>query len=164
MENLLNIGFINNVRGLKGEIKVTHYCDYKEMFSSVSYIYIDSVKYETEYVKYHKETVILKLKGIDRVEDAQAFKGKDIYTAREILPELSEGQHYIADLIGLTVYTDKDELVGEVADVINSLASDLLKIKKQDGKEALVPNIKNFVKSISLSDKKIIITPIDGLI
>lgn len=134
------------------------------MFSSVSYIYIDSVKYETEYVKYHKETVILKLKGIDRVEDAQAFKGKDIYTAREILPELSEGQHYIADLIGLTVYTDKDELVGEVADVINSPASDLLKIKKQDGKEALVPNIKNFVKSISLSDKKIIITPIDGLI
>lgn len=164
MDNLLHIGFVNNVRGLKGELKVTHYCDYKETFEELDSVIIDEKNYEIEYVKYHKEQVILKLKGIDRVENAENLKNKNVYTFREQLPELSQGQYYIADLIGLSVYTDKNEYVGAVKDVIVSTASDLFQIEKENKSLILVPNIGEFVKSISIDDKKIIITPIEGLL
>ena len=164
MDNLLHIGFINNVRGLKGELKVTHYCDYKEAFSELDSVVIDEEDFQIEYVKYHKEQVIIKLKGIDRVEDAENFKNKNVYAQRSQLPKLSEGQYYIADLIGLSVYTHKNEYVGVVKDVIVSTASDLLQIEKENKSLVLVPNIGEFVKSISIDDKKIIITPIEGLL
>ena len=164
MDNLLNIGFINNVRGLKGEIKVIHYCDEKEQFSDIKNIIIENKAYEIEYVKFHKEQVILKLKGINTIEEADKLKSKDIYAQRDELPPLLEGQYYIADLIGFIAYTDKDEVVGKITDVIVSTASDLFQIEKDDGKTVLVPNIPEFVAEISLSDKKIIITPIEGLL
>jgi len=163
MDNLLNVGFINNTRGLKGEIKVIHYCDEKEQFSDIRNFIIDGKSFETEYVKYHKEQVILKLKGVDTVEDALTLKSKDIYAHRDELPELLEGQYYIADLIGFKAYTDKGDFIGEVADVIVSTASDLFQIKAGE-KNVLVPNIPEFIDEISVSDKKIIITPIEGLL
>lgn len=164
MDDLLNVGFINNVRGLKGEIKVIHYCDDKEQFLDIKNIIIENKSYEIEYVKFHKEQVILKLKGINSIEEAQMLKSKDIYANRDELPELSEGQYYIADLIGFLAVTDKDEAIGKVTDVIVSTASDLFQIKKDDEKTVLVPNIPEFVTEISLSDKKIVITPIEGLL
>lgn len=164
MDNLLNVGFINNVRGLKGEIKVIHYCDEKEQFLDIQNITIENKDYEIEYVKFHKEQVILKLKGINTIEEAQLLKSKDIYAPRDELPELSEGQYYIADLIGFEAITDKNEAIGRVTDVIVSTASDLFQIEKADGKTVLVPNIPEFVTEISLSDKKIVITPIEGLL
>lgn len=163
-KDILNVGFINNVRGLKGEIKVTHYCDYKEQFSSVSQVVIDNSSYEIEYVKYHKELVILKLKGVNTVEEAEKLKSKEVYALRSELPELEDGQYYIADLIGFQVYTDKNEYIGKIDDVIVSTASDLFQIKTDEGKSVLVPNISEFVDEISLDEEKIIITPIEGLI
>lgn len=164
MDDLLNVGFINNVRGLKGEIKVIHYCDDKEQFLDIKNIIIENKSYEIEYVKFHKEQVILKLKGINSIEEAQMLKSKDIYANRDELPELSEGQYYIADLIGFLAVTDKDEAIGKVTDVIVSTASDLFQIKKDDEKTVLVPNIPEFVTEISLADKKIVVTPIEGLL
>ena len=163
MDSLLNVGFINNVRGLKGEIKVIHYCDEKEQFSDIKNIIVDEKSFEIEYVKYYKEQVILKLKGINTVEDAEKLKSKDIFAKRDELPELSEGQYYIADLIGFEAYTDKDEYIGVVTDVIVSTASDLFQIKT-DKKTVLVPNIPEFISEISVLDKKIVITPIEGLL
>lgn len=162
--NLLNVGYINNVRGLKGEIKVMHYCDSKEQFSEISHFVIEDKSYEKEYVKYHKEQVILKLKGINTISEAEKLKSKDIYADRSELPKLKDGQYYIADLIGFEAYTDKNELIGKVSDVIVSAASDLFQIKNKDGKNVLVPNIPEFINEISLEDKKIIITPIEGLL
>ena len=164
MDNLLNVGFINNVRGLKGEIKVIHYCDDKEQFLDIKNIIIENQSYEIQYVKFHKEQVILKLNGINTVEEAQKLKSKDIYADRDELPELSEGQYYIADLIGFMAVTDKDDVIGKVTDVIVSTASDLFQIEKADGKTVLVPNIPEFIPEISVLDKKIVITPIEGLL
>ena len=164
MDNLLNVGFINNVRGLKGEIKVIHYCDEKEQFSDIKNIIIENKTYEIEYVKFHKEQVILKLKGINTIEEAEKLKSKDIYADRDELPELLEGQYYIADLIGFEAHTDKGEVIGKITDVIVSTASDLFQIQKDDGKTVLVPNIPEFVPEISLADKKIVVTPIEGLL
>lgn len=161
---LLNVGFINNLRGLKGEIKVMHYCDDKECFCDISRVIIKEKAYEIEYVKFHKEQVILKLKGINSIEEASMLKSKEIYAERSELPELSEGQHYIADLIGFEAYTDKGEYIGKVSDVIVSTASDLFQIEREDGKNSLVPNISEFISEISEKEKKIVVKPIEGLL
>lgn len=161
---LLNVGFINNLRGLKGEIKVMHYCDDKECFYDISKVIIEEKAYEIEYVKFHKEQVILKLKGINSIEEAEKLKSKEIYAERSELPELSEGQFYIADLIGFKAYTDMGEYIGKVSDVIVSTASDLFQIEREDGKNTLVPNIPEFISEISVDEKKIVVKPIEGLL
>lgn len=161
---LLNVGFINNLRGLKGEVKVMHYCDDKKCFSDISKIMIEEKSYEIEYVKFHKEQAILKLKGINSIEEAEKLKSKEIYAERSELPELSDGQYYIADLIGFEAYTDEGVYIGRVSDVIVSTASDLFQIEREDGKNSLVPNIPEFISEISEDEKKIIIRPIEGLL
>lgn len=161
---LLNVGFINNLRGLKGEIKVMHYCDDKECFGDISKVIIEEKVYEIEYVKFHKEQVILKLKGINSIEEATMLKSKEIYAERSELPELSDGQYYIADLIGFEAYTDMGEYIGKVSDVIVSTASDLFQIEREDGKNSLVPNIPEFISEISEDEKKIVVKPIEGLL
>ena len=79
MGTLIELGYVNNVRGLRGEIKVIHYCDYKEFFEELDVVTIQNTEYEIEGIKYYKDQVILKLSGIDTVEMAETLKNQKIY-------------------------------------------------------------------------------------
>ena len=161
--NLLEIGYINNTRGLMGEVKVIHYCDNKEIFKEISSVIIDQKDYTVENVKFFKEQVILKLKGINSLEEAEKYKNKKLFAKKEDLPPLSDGRYYISDIIGFDVFAD-GEKIGTLSDVDVSGPIDMLVIKRDNKKEAYVPNIEKFVDEINVSDKKIIITPIEGLL
>ena len=67
IKDMLQVGYINNVRGLRGEIKIVHYCDCKEVFEAIPSVVIDDKEYEIEYIKYVKEQVVAKLSGIESV-------------------------------------------------------------------------------------------------
>lgn len=161
--NLLEIGYINNTRGLMGEVKVIHYCDNKEIFKEISSVIIDQKDYTVENVKFFKEQVILKLKGINSLEEAEKYKNKKLFAKKEDLPPLSDGRYYISDIIGFDIFADGKK-IGTLSDVDVSGPIDMLVIKRDNKKEAYVPNIEKFVDEINVSDKKIIITPIEGLL
>lgn len=162
--DILEIGYINNTRGLQGEIKIVHFCDSKDIFKEISSVIIDNEKYDIENVKFFKEQVILKLSGIDSIEKAQTYKNKTVFASKEALPKLEEGRFYIADIIGFEVFTDNDEFIGKLLDVDVSGPIDMLVIKRENNKNSYVPNIEKFVSKIDLENKKIIITPIEGLL
>lgn len=161
---LLEIGYINNTRGLSGEVKVIHFCDNKEIFKEISSVTIDESVYEIQYVKFFKEQVILKLKDIDSVEKAQKYKNKKLFAKKDDLPPLEDGRYYIADIIGFEVVLFDGEKVGTLCDVDVSGPIDMLVVKRENKKDAYIPNIEKFVSEINSETKKIIITPIEGLL
>lgn len=164
MEQMMELGYVNNVRGLRGEIKVIHYCDYKEFFEELDSVIIKNAEYKIEGIKYYKDQVILKLSDIDTVEQAEALRNQTIFAKKEDLPPLPEGVFYVADLIGVRAYLEDGTYVGEVTDVIQNGPTDILELKGESGTQILIPRVKEFVPFISVEDRKMTITPIDGLL
>ncbi len=164
MGTLMELGYVNNVRGLRGEIKVIHYCDYKEFFEELDSVTIKNTEYKIQGIKYYKDQVVLKLEGVDTVEAAESLKNQTVYAEKEDLPPLPEGVFYIADLIGVKAYLEDGTYVGEVKDVIQNGPTDILELKGEDGTQILIPRVKEFVPYISVTEKKMTITPIEGLL
>ena len=121
-------------------------------------------RYEIESIKYYKDQVILKLCGIDTVEMAETLKNQKVYADKEDLPPLPEGAFYIADLIDVKAYLEDGTYVGAVKDVLQNGPTDIFVLKKEDGGEVMIPRVKEFIPFISVIDKKMTITPIEGLL
>ena len=109
------IGQIVNTQGLKGEVRVYPYVDDINRFDDLESFYLDknfNKEYEVERVRYKGNMVIMKIKGIDTVELAEKIKTKNIYISREDSVDLDEDEFFIADLIGIEVFTVGGEKVG----------------------------------------------------
>ena len=167
MQKRLEIGQIVNTFGIKGEIKITPFTDDINRFDNLKKVYVktkkESKQYKVENVKYHKNMVLLKLVGINTIEDAEMLKNAFLEIDREDAVPLEEGTYYIADLIGLEVYRDENKLLGKVEDIYNTGSNDIYVIKDELGKQILLPGIKEVIKEVKLDDK-IIVHLIPGLI
>jgi len=155
---MMEFGIINNSRGLKGELKVTHLCDYKELYEEVGEIIIDDKPRQIEYIKYHKDNVILKLKGVDTIEEAEKYKSKIIYIEREKLPELEKGRYYIVDLMGLKGQFENGEAVGVLKDVLQTGAADIFTFEDENKKSVLIPKVDEFITEIDIEKGIIYLT------
>lgn len=162
----LEIGQIVNTFGIKGMVKIKPFTDDIKRFDKLKTIYVGKTKieYEIQEVKYHKEMVLLKLKGIDTVEQADTLRNSYITVPRELVDELEEGRYYIVDLLGSNVYTDKEEHLGILEDIFNTGSNDIYVVKDQKGKQILLPAINDVIKNIDVKNKKIIVHLLPGLI
>ena len=165
----IKIGKIVNAVALRGEVKVYHYSDYKERFEELDIILLERKgKYEEygiEGVRYQKEMVILKLKGVNDRNAAEALKERDIYITEADLRELPEDTFYIRDLIGCKVLNgENDSEIGEITDVLQNSAQDIYQIRLANGKEALIPVVAEFVKEVDIEQKTVKIRLIPGFI
>ena len=167
MKPYLELGQIVNVKGLKGEIKVNPFTENINRFETLNKILIklknEIKEYEIEKVSYHKNQVILKLKGIDTIEAAETLRNYYILINRKDLEPLEEGKYYIADLIGLDVYTEEGKALGKVDDIYNTGSNDIYVVKDELGKQKLLPGIPEVIKNVDLDNGKIIVNLIEGL-
>ena len=167
MQKRLEIGQIVNTHGIKGEIKITPFTNDITRFDDLEEVYVKSKKesklYKVEGVRYHKNMVLLKLKGIENPEDAEKLRNSYLEIDREDAIPLEEGTYFIADLIGLDVYTDEGVLLGKVDDIYNTGSNDIYVVKNELGKQVLLPGIKDVIKEVKLDDK-IIVHLLPGLI
>ena len=122
------------------------------------------IEMEIEEVKYHKNFVLLKLKGIEDINEAEKYKTCYLKIHRDNARKLPEGTYFIADLIGLNVYTEDGTLLGKVDDIYNSGANDIYVIKDELGKQILLPALKKVIKQIDIDNEKIIVHLLEGLI
>mgnify|MGYP004487423085 FL=1 len=121
-------------------------------------------KYKIQNIKYQKSTLVLKLEGIETVEDAEKLKNSYIEVTRDQAGELEDGVYYIADLIGMDVYTDEGTLIGKLDDIYNYGSSDIYVVKNDLGKQVLLPAIEEVIKNVDLENSKITVHLINGLI
>ena len=164
----LEIGQIVNTFGIKGMVKVKPFTDDIRRFDELKTVYVEKnsnqTEYEIEEVKYHKDMVLIKFKGIDKVEQAEMLRNSYLTVSRESVEKLEEGRYYIVDLLGLEVYTDEQILLGTLEDIFNTGSNDIYVVKDKQGKQILLPAIQDVIKQIDIENKKIIVHLLPGLI
>lgn len=163
-KNLLEIGQIVNTYGLRGQLKVMPWCDDPEIFNELEYVIMDGEEIDIERSFIHKGMVILKLQGIDHINDAEPHRNKLLFVPREELGELPHGTYYICDLLGCSVETVDGRDLGKICDIIKTGSNDVYVVENDDKKQVLIPVIDDCVKSVDIENKRVIVEPLKGLI
>ncbi|MBQ9097126.1 MAG: 16S rRNA processing protein RimM [Clostridia bacterium] len=162
---MIKIAKVVTTRGIKGEIKLVSFSNISDLFESLSSVIIGDAPYKIEHVKYVKNCVILKLAGIENPEDARAILvGKDVYVNDEDMPELENDSYYVKDMIDMEVYEVSGEYIGKIKSIFFTPANDVYEIEQENGKTVLVPAVKEFVENIDMTDKKMTVNLIEGMI
>jgi len=168
MDNLLRVGVISSTHGVRGEVKVYPTTDDVNRFKSLKNVILDTgrehMDLEIQGVKFFKNMVILKFKGYDSIDDIEKYKGKDLLITRDQAVELGPDENFIVDLIGLRVVTEDGEEFGTLTDVIKTGANDVYEVKTAEGKEVLLPAIKECVLNVDLTEGIVTVHIMAGLL
>ena len=151
------IGKITNTHGIKGEVKIMSPIKQKDIvFKKDQVLLIDNDQLTINTYRVHKDYDMVTFVGVDDINDVLKYKGKNVY-----IEDKDPSIMFNEDYIGMNVYTDKK--IGEVIDVVNNNAQDLLVIKDND-KKYYIPNVDSFIKKIDKENNIIYIELIEGLI
>lgn len=168
MIEYLKVGQIINTHGVKGEVKVFPLTDDVKRFSKLKFVYMkvkdEYLKVDIQGVKYFKNFAILKLKDIEDMNSAEKYKNVYLYVDRENSVALEEDTYFVADLIGLKVETMEGEVLGEIVYIFETGSNDVYEVKQENGKNILIPAIKDVVKNVDIKNGKVVINLIEGLI
>ncbi len=166
--NYLEAARITGTHGVKGMVRLECMTVSPEVLCDIPALYL---KNGSEYTSLHierasiyKGAVLAAFREITNLDDAIPMKGKTLWAAREDIP-IAEGDHFIADMIGLTVTDDVRGAVGTLADVITPAGRQVYVIKKTDGGTFMMPAVPEFVLDIVTEgeDAGITVHLIDGM-
>lgn len=167
MENYFVVGNIVNTQGIKGEIRVMPTVDDVARFKLLDHIFVDrkgNIKeYEVENVRFHKQFVLLKLKGVDDMNTAETLKGTVVKITEDMAVPCEEDEYYIKDLYDMNVVTVDGEELGIISDVIFTGANDVYAVKDNNGKEILIPAIKDCIVSVDVENNLMTVKLLEGL-
>ena len=163
-ETYLEAGQIVGTHGVRGEVRVQPWCDSPQVLAKIKTLYFDKgarpVKVQC---RAHKNMALVKLDGVDTVQDAAALRGQVLYLHRKDV-KLEKGRYFICDLIGLTVVDDDDGTVyGTCTDVSATGANDVYHLKTEEGKEVLIPAIPSVIRKVDVDGGEIRIFAMAGL-
>ncbi|MDR2939058.1 MAG: ribosome maturation factor RimM [Clostridiales bacterium] len=183
MERLFSIGKIVNTQGVKGEVRVLPSTDDVSRFGRLKGVILvngeDKKTIGIERVRYHKNFAILKFDTVDDMTDAEKLKGYTVKIPESQALKLEADEYYIMDLIGLNVFTESGEPLGELTDVLRTGANDVYvinqiaeKAEKKEGtakkvdkkkKEILIPAIKQCIINVDVAGGKMVVNLLEGL-
>lgn len=168
MEQLLQVGVISSTHGIRGEVKVFPTTDDAMRFKQLKHVILDTGKeqrpLEVQGVKFFKQFVILKFKGIDNINDIEKYKGRPLLVTREDAVELEEDEYFIADMIGISVVTEDGAQFGRLKDVMETGANDVYIVDTKEHGEVLIPAIKECILDVNLEEQVMKVHLLDGLI
>ena len=154
MEDILQVGIITSTHGVRGEVKVYPTTDDMKRFKRLKEVILDTGKeqmtLEIESVKFFKQFVILKFKGFDNINDVEKYRQKSLFVTRKNAVRLSRDEYFIADLMGLKVVNESGEDVGILREVMETGANDVYVIDMSDGRELLLPAIKQCILEVDV--------------
>ena len=168
MESKLQVGVISSTHGVRGEVKVFPTTDDVKRFKRLKEVILDTGKEELmlkiESVKFLKQFVNLKFKGFDNINDIEKYKTKSLYVTRANAVRLRKDEYFIADLQGLTVIDEAEQVIGTLRDVMETGANDVYIVDMTDGREVLIPAIKECILNVDIEGGKIQVHIMDGLL
>lgn len=166
MVEYFEIGQISNTHGLKGEMKVRPFTEKNEDYAKLENILVDFngtlKEYTVESVRYQKDVVLMKLKGVDDIEEAEKLKGHYIKIPRDSAKKINEDEYFIADLLGCEVYQD-ETLLGVLDDVFTAGGSDVYVVKRKGKQDLLLPSISSVIKKVDVVNQKVFVEVPRGL-
>ena len=168
MEDLLQVGIIASTHGVRGQVKVYPTTDDPRRFRRLKEVVLDTGKekmnLEIEGVKFFKQFVILKFKGLDNINDIEKYRQKSLYVTRKNAVRLQRDEYFIADLIGLKVQDEDGKELGTVKDVIETGANDVYEVEMADGKSLLLPAIKQCILNVDVENGTMQVYVLEGLL
>ena len=168
MEEFLQVGVITATPGIHGEVKVFPTTDDPKRFKKLKKVLLDTgrekLELEVEGVKFFKNMVILKFKEYNDINQIEKYRKCPLLVTREHAVKLKKNEYFIADLIGLQVVTDEGELLGELTDVLETGANDVYQVTDKNGKELLLPAIKDCILSVDLEKGEMEVHVLEGLL
>lgn len=166
-ENYFVIGDLVNTQGIKGEMRVVPCVDDPTRFELLDKVYIDKkgviTEYEVENIRYHKQFVLVKLKGINDMTAAEKLKGSLVKITEDMALPCEENEYYVRDLYDMNVVTDEGENLGIITDILFTGANDVYVITPEKGKDILIPAIEQVVLNVDVENKKMTIHLLEGL-
>ncbi|WP_413287260.1 ribosome maturation factor RimM [Bacillus mojavensis] len=166
-----NVGKIVNTHGIKGEVRVISKTDFAEERykpGNTLYLFMDGrqepIEVTVNTYRLHKQFHLLQFKERQSLNEVEELKNAIIKVPEEDLGELNEGEFYFHEIIGCEVFTEEGELIGKVKEILTPGANDVWVIERKGKKDALIPYIDSVVKQIDVSEKKIEIQLMEGLI
>lgn len=167
MEDMLRVGVFANTHGIRGEIKVFPTTDDMARFKKLKVLYLDKgtelMKLEVSSVRFFKNMVIMKFKGIDNINDIEKYKGKDLLIERKQAIPLQENEYFICDIIDAEVVTKEGEEIGTLKEVLQTGANDVYVVKTKEGKEVLFPVIDECVLDVNTEEKVVTVRLMPGI-
>ena len=168
MEKQLQVGVISSTHGVRGEVKVFPTTDDVTRFRQLKKVYLDTgremLPLEIQNVKFFKQFAILKFKGIDNINDIEKYRGKSLMIDREDAVDLDEDEYFIADMIGMKVYTEDGSEFGTLKDVMETGANDVYIIDSLEHGEVLIPAIKECILDVDMDEERMTIHLMEGLV
>ena len=168
MEDLLQVGIITSTHGVRGEVKVYPTTDDTRRFRRLKEVVLDTgrekLNLEIEGVKFFKQFVILKFKGLDNINDIEKYRQKSLYVTRKNAVRLQRDEYFIADLIGLKVQDEDGTELGTVKDVIETGANDVYEVEMADGRSLLLPAIKQCILNVDVENGMMQVHVLEGLL
>lgn len=164
MKRYLEIGKIVSVFGIKGEVKVQPWCDSPEFLCEFDTLYYKSgTPVIVVRSRVQKNIVVMKIEGVDTVEEAQKLRNRVLYMDREDV-ELEEGAYFVQDLISMKVVdADSGEEYGVITDVTETGANDVYHVRSSEGKMYYIPAIPDVIKETDIENGVMKINPLEGL-
>ena len=168
MEERFQVGVITSTHGVRGEVKVFPTTDDPHRFKRLKEVILDTGKgdlmLEIEGVKFFKQFVILKFKGIDSLNDVEKYRQKSLYVTRQNAVRLRKDEYFIADLMGLRVIDEEGSDVGVLKEVMETGANDVYVITMNDGRELLLPAIKQCILRVDVEEGVMQVHILEGLL
>ena len=168
MQEYFEIGQIVNTFGVKGLLKVNPFTDDMTRFEKLKTVYVvknkNMTEIEIEEVKYHKNMVLIKFKGIEDMNMAEKLKGCFLKIHRKDAIELPEDTYFIVDIIGSDVITDDGKNLGKVDDIYSTGSKDIYVVKDELGKQILLPSIPEVILDIDVEKQVVTVHLINGLV
>lgn len=161
------IGVIVAPFGVHGELKVRPLTDIPDRFAELDDVHVgpEHTRYPIKSVRPYKgEMVVLKLDGIDDANTAETLRNLDLQIPESKLAALPPDSYYQHDILGLHVITMDGQNVGHITDIIVTGSNDVYSSKAPDGKQVLIPAIKDVIKQIDLIRRTMYIDPLPGLL
>lgn len=170
-QEYITVGKLVNTHGLKGEVRIWSETDFpEERFKKGGTLYLflpgqtAPLTLKIGSVKPYKNMYLLTFDGYDFIDQVEKWKGGLLKVKTEDRIPLPEGEYYFQDIIGCEVFTEENERIGVITDILQPGANDVWVVKRQNGKEALIPYIDDVVRKVDVKGKKVVIYPMPGLL
>ncbi len=168
MEDLLKVGVITSTHGIRGEVMEFPTTDELQRFTYLKDCILvtgeERLPMEVEGCKFFKNQAILKFRGYDSIEAIEKYKKASLWVTRENAVPLEEGEFYIADIINAKVYEENGEELGVLTEVMETGANDVYVVRRQDGKEILIPAIPDCILDVDVDVPKVVVRLMKGML
>ena len=144
------IGRVGAAHGIHGDLRIIPLTDFPERFSALREVMVGDELLHIDQMKPQGKNILMRFREYGVREEAQRLTGRLLTVAREEAAPLDEGEYYVFDIVGLTVYDEEGSVLGTVENVLRTGSNDVYAVRSEDGREILIPALRAVVLAIDV--------------